>query len=158
MIDFETFRKLNSILEYHIQGDEPTAFHWDFLKNSGIISSYYKYRGKVWKVFFFYGDDDNTIEYKNCLKNGIETRRGQYVYSCTKNYNVLEEIKESLGQGYTYYIVVELESNKDTCFFDVNKLCKKLDIENPYNFEEEIVLFSDKVKIMKEDIIDYGKL
>lgn len=82
----------------------------------------------------------------------------QFVYSCTKNYNVLEKIKSDLGTGYRYYITVELESNKDTCFFDVNKLCNKLNVENPYEYEEEILLFANKVSIPTERFIDNGQL
>lgn len=51
--DFIEF--LRRILENHVQGCPPKFSLWEKLYESGIINSYYKYRGKVWKVFFFMG-------------------------------------------------------------------------------------------------------
>lgn len=147
--------QIQDFLQQHVLGNIDTINE----KNLEILKDFfdgeigYKYYGTVWKVFFF-----NDERYKIFLKNGIEKFTSQLVYSCTKNFDILDKIKDDLGCGYKYFITVELESTKESCLFDVNNICKDFSVNNPYDYEEEILLFADKVKITKDDIIDYGKL
>ena len=73
--------------------------------------------------------------------------------------SILKTIKLNLGTGHKYFITVKLQSDEYNCLFDVNSICESYDIDNPYEFEEEVVLIAEEVgNIYKSKIIEHGVL
>ncbi len=166
IINFKNFEEnsdINNIqtcLKNHISGYK-NRIDWIYLIKkhfNGEIPSEFKYYGKVWKTFFFQDIGTDLMTYYYFLRNGIENLPDQNIYSCTKDINCNQDIINDLGDGCDLYITVELNSTEENCVFDLNNICDEFSVHNSYKEEKEVILYADKVKITKDNIISYGKI
>jgi len=115
----------------------------------GEIPSEYKYDGYLFRYMFF-NDEES---YKNALENGVECRP-DYFLRCTTSTDYHDMMIQQLGEDYEYFILFDVNVDKDKVLFDVNILANHFGFSNNYGYEEEVIV--ECVKLEPEWISEHG--
>lgn len=146
------FYDIREYLQNHLNGFsyENDVENFKKLFDNNEIPIGYKYYGKVWRVLFF----KDITDFKRHLKKGFKPKKT--VASFTTNKKAISDIMKSLNNGLSYYAIFEAVATDENCFLDINYICSDYGVENPYDYEEEVLLYSDKVDM--NNVIEHGYL
>ena len=118
---------------------------------NGEIPDDVKYYGTLYRYVFF--DDED--KYNRCLERGVGCNENSFLRT-TKSLDAHEIILDQLGSGYEYYVIFEIETSKDQCIFDVNKLAKMVGVDSHYGHEEEVIV--ECMNLLPSQIIEHDTI
>jgi hypothetical protein len=145
----EAEQTLTNLIEGYPMKMSDLDIFYDYF--GGEIPNEYKYNGYLFRYMFF--DDEES--YNNALENGVECRP-DYFLRCTTNTDSHDIIIDSLGAGYEYYILFEVDVPDEKIIFDVNTLANHFGFRNEYGHEEEVIV--DCIKLEPSDISENGEI
>jgi hypothetical protein len=145
----EAEQTLTNLIEGYPMKTSDLDIFYDYF--GGDIPEEYKYDGYLYRYMFF-NDEES---YNNALESGVECRP-DYFLRCTTSTDYHDSIIEQLGAGYEYFILFEVNVDKDKVIFDVNSLANHFGFRNEYGHEEEVIV--ECVKLESNDISDHGKI
>ena len=148
--DDAIFYEIVEHLQNHINGFSFDINNFKKLFDNNEIPIGYKYHGKVWRVLFF----KNVTDFKKHLKKGFKPKN--IVASFTTDRKSISDIIKSLNNGLSYYAIFESESTDKNCFLNINQICSDYGVENPYEYEYEVLLYTDKTNM--NNVIEHGDI
>jgi hypothetical protein len=117
----------------------------------GRIPAELKYSGPLYRYVFF----DNEYDYEECLQEGLFAMENSFL-SCTKVMNNKEIMLQTIGAGYEFYVLFEIQTSVEKCIFDVNKLCEIVGVDTEYGHEDEVII--ESIDLPPNQIIDHGSV